>query len=221
MAIKFNHTKNSTGPSNQHDAAIVGTLGAEETTQIGSVQTGKTQRNADAQTGQTQRNADTQTGKTDRVREKQRGNAMIAGWIAVPSSVALIGASAAAVLTMNHGIDAQANADAARAQAEASKVNVETGDRNMCNIVVISTDKDGNKTVLNLGEGNPNDPHLTGDAIAELIKDGKATGGNVKVGKTNEGTTVITLDSEGKIVSSVIPESCKQEAGEVFEGPKA
>lgn len=158
----------------------------------------------------------------------RRARTIRTGMVAGTSALALGVGSLIVGPAITHGIDAsreiataQANADTARAQAEASRINVETGDRNMCNIVVISTDKDGNKTVLNLGEGNPNDPHLTGDAIAELIKDGKATGGNVKVGNTNEATAVITLDATGKIVSTVIPESCKQEAGEVFDSPKA
>lgn len=217
MASSYNHQKSSTTGSNAYDVDVAKAFGTSDAKQTKLIQQGETERTRSQESGKTRRDV-----------VKQRGNVGIAKFVAIPSAAALATGALATGALLWHGADvqaatdaAQAGADTARAQAEASRINVETGDRNMCNIVVISTDKDGNKTVLNLGEGNPNDPHLTGDAIAELIKDGKATGGNVKVGNTNEATAVITLDATGKIVSTVIPESCKQEAGEVFDSPKA
>lgn len=210
VKIGYNHTKTSTTGTNQHDVAATATLANAETAQTQLVQDGATQRNATTETNLTQRNND-----------NRRGRAWTAGLIAVPSALAVGITGAVAASVINNGTNAQATADAARTQAEASRVTVETGDRNMCNMVVIATDKAGNQTVLNLGQGNPNDPHLTGDAIAQLIKDGKATGTNVKVGNTNEATAIISLDYTGKVVSKVVPAACDQDAGSVFNGPKA
>lgn len=212
MPVGINNTKKSTGPTNQWDAQVASFVSDNDTVQVQAIQNGETQRNADSENGKTTRHAAKERGETTRHAATRRSKAIMAGVIAVPAAVGLTIAGGMVSNVMSHGIDAQAATD----QANANRVSVQTGDRNMCNTVIVLPD---GRTV-DIGQGNPNDPHMNGDAIADLIANGKAIGAEVVVGDTNEATVIMTMDKEGNLTPAFIPEACEQPAGEVFNSPK-
>lgn len=154
--------------------------------------------------------------KADMAAADRRSGTLKAGIVAGAGVLALGAAGFTVAGVMNNGITTQHETD----MANATRVNTNTGDTNVCNTVVIGVNAEGEKVVIDLGAINPNDPRMGGKDIKDLIDSGKAVGANVTVGDTNQGTAIITMNANGEIVDRFVPAACKADPGKVF-GPKA